>query len=858
MAVKYSLFIIVVLVFSCCTKMPDKNNIENMFEDFEDYVDSDNYSDNSFSDESLQDSEFIPDNYDFDSEQEENTIDEKPDEDAIYEKYQFEWTFIKEETELSSIFSRGAKFNAAIFFNDKYYILSGGDSSYVLQSTDGLNWSILTSDDLPVFSGQGTVTVYGDKIFVLTGSGLYSSSNAKQWDLIDLPEEIGLRDGWTITSWNNSLWIAGGDAKNVTANDLWYSNDGKTWILHTVFENIEVADENYPTWTVESGLKGMSFLKTDEYMLIFGGHDSTAIKRYSYYPYGGGAAFACYQNIFGYSDLSYKINKEKITTVIQTYGENLGITNAVGFRYASKNWIIGGNIIQSDSYFEQRYTGGTTITFCSESDPFSNFYIKKSMDLKNWELDDTFTPQAVEILPVILYHDEKVWIFGAENSSEIWNGTEVLNTYESEKDAICSKGEYTFEENVVIADNKDVLRYKGYTKIKNLYITGYVDDLSPLLCLEEVDNLTVEDTTKLESTESLENMLTINETLKFKDTLLEHIQLPQLQKSGKTAEFINNFHLSSIKFNGLETFPDEIVISGNPDLSVVDINSQKSDISLDSITLYYLPNLEKCYFLWKIKSASNIEISSVPLSPIIFSELEYCDKISMLNVSNSTSPDCKFPKLKKVGEMELNSSNTNGFPLLERIETDLKIIGSNIFGGDDPFPALTSIGGKIKLQNVSEDINGFNSLKTIGGMEFFWIGSKKVTGFGSLEKITGSFSISNIDFIKDLSGFSFLGNISHFSLSSLNIEGNDLLENLDALTVISKLESIKINDNNSLINIAALTNCKSIGADFELYLHGADVLPVSQAELVKEHFLSLGADEEDIFFSDCFENETCE
>jgi len=41
---------------------------------------------------------------------------------------------------------------------------------------------------------------------------------------------------------------------------------------------------------------------------------------------------------------------------------------------------------------------------------------------------------------------------------------------------------------VVIKNNEDALKYKGFTKIKYLQITGEIDDLSPLFCIEELDS----------------------------------------------------------------------------------------------------------------------------------------------------------------------------------------------------------------------------------------------------------------------------------------------------------------------------------------------------------------------------------
>ena len=859
MLTRLSVLIFFLLVFSGCGQISTAGKEkENVSESFSDYQDDDNYVSDLLNNDAAEGESSDFDFFDYDTEYADENINEKPDEDGVYEKYKFQWTFVKEEKDLAHVFSRGAQNNAAIVFKNKFYILSGGNPSFILQSLNAVAWTVLSSENLPVFSGQGTVVVHRDMIFALTESGLFVSEDGIKWDLVDLPGGIGLRTGWSLTSWNDHLWIAGGYAENITANDLWYSGDGKTWMIHSVFENVKVSDKQYHSWDAENGLVGMSFFKTDDYMFLFGGHLEKKIDRYSIFPYGGGASFACSHRIFGYSDVSYRINKDSITETVEIVGDGLGITNAVAFRHADKNWITAGQIIKSDDYYEQRYTGGTTIAICSDNDPLSYFFMKKSKDLSNWDFDDTVLPETVEKLPVILNYNDKVWIFGAENSSEIWNGTEQFFTYDNEKDYVCSRGEYKLGMSVVIKNNEDVLKYKGFTKMPYLQITGEVDDLSPLFCLEEVESLEVQDTTMLKSLNGLTNIIRINHQMYFISTNLEKIEMINLGRIGEPAIISFNKLLKSIKINNLEKFPIELKISSNPMLEETDVCSSESDLSLDGVTIIDTPNLRKNDFTEKITNALNIRIENVPISSVMFPKLEYSEKIKLKEILEDKGDAVIFPKLKEAGDMTLVYLDPQVFPVLERINNDLEIYGNQLFKDSNNFPALTSVGGRIEFINFFEsEISGFNSLKTVGGISFSQGMVERVSGFDSLTTID-SFSVSSNEFIKDFSGFIFLNRIQELSMKSIFIEGNKLLENIDALSIIRKISSIKILDNSSLVDISALKNCTSIGDDFQIFSRGAGVLPVSQAKLITDHFISLGANEESIFFSGCFENSSCE
>jgi len=362
----------------------------------------------------------------------------------------------------------------------------------------------------------------------------------------------------------------------------------------------------------------------------------------------------------------------------------------------------------------------------------------------------------------------------------------------------------------------------------------------------------------LKSLEGLTDIIRINESMNFTSTDLETIKMPYLVKVGDTATFSSNEFLKSIDINNLEKFPVELEIIRNSILEEINIRSSELDLSLDGVTIIDNPNLRKNDFTEKITNALNIRIENTPINSVMFPKLEYSEKIELKEILEDKGDAVIFPKLKEAGDMTLVYLDPQVFPILERINNDLEIYGNQIFKDSNNFPALTSVGGIIEFINFFEsEISGFNSLKTVGGISFIQGMVERVSGFDSLTTID-SFSVSSNEFIKDLSGFMFLNRIQELSMKSIFIEGNKLLENIDALNIIRKISSIKILDNSSLVDISALKNCTSIGDDFQIFSRGAGVLPVSQAKLITDHFISLGAKEEDIFFSGCFENSSCE
>ncbi|MGI6394361.1 MAG: hypothetical protein ACOX2F_06485 [bacterium] len=851
MATRLSLFALFVLVFSGCGQISIVDN-ENVFEDFSDYEDSDNNANDNANGDFYENDSSDFDSFDHDLNFGDEDIGEKPEADGGYQKYKFLWTLVKEEEELAHIFSRGAQNNAAIVFKDKFYILSGGEPSFVLQSEDAVTWTVLLSENLPLFSGQGTVAIHKNQMFALTESGLFSSEDGVKWDLQQLPEGIGIRKGWSITSWSGYLWIAGGYSENITATDLWYSGNGKTWKLNRVFDSVVAFDKGLFPWEAENGLAGMSFFKTDDDLFLFGGHAEKKVAEYNY----SGKIYDL--QIFGYPKIVYRINKEKLTRIHEIFDDSLGITNAVAFRYADKNWVTGGQIFKSDEHV-QGIGPGNMIDYFVKNDPVPHFFMKKSEDFSNWAFDDAVLPKSVEKLPVILYHDEKVWILGAENSSEIWSGGEQLFKYDNEEEFICSRGEYNHSTDVVIRKNEDVLEYKGFTKIKNLKIEFEVGNLSPLFCLKEVDILEIKNTAKLKSLKGLTNITKINKRMHLTYTTLKDVEMTSLEKVGELMQFHSNSLLKSIKIDNLGKFPTKLDISGNGMLEEVDIQSSESELSMDEVIVKYNPNFKKNNFTEKIVSVLNIEIEKVSASAVVFPKLEYSGKINLKEIFEDEESRAVFPKLKEAEKLEISFLAPWIFPVLERVNDYLRMSGNEVSTEDENFPALTYIGGKLQFVNIRKsEISGFNSLETVGGFFLNNSAIEKVSGFDSLTTISDSFSATNNLNLKDFSGFMFLNRIQEPSINSIIIESNKLLQNIDALDVIRKISHIRAFDNNSLVDISALKNCTAIGDDFKILFRGAGVLPVSQAKLITDHFISLGASREAISFSECFESPSCE
>jgi len=121
-------------------------------------------------------------------------------------------------------------FHTSVVFNDKLWVI-GGFNNDIWYSEDGSTW-VEAIDNAP-FSERvfHSSVVFDEKLWVIGGSDrdIWCSLDGISWNrTFD-----GLnREGHTSIVFDNRLWLIGG-FENSYENDIWYSEDGSTWVEAT-------------------------------------------------------------------------------------------------------------------------------------------------------------------------------------------------------------------------------------------------------------------------------------------------------------------------------------------------------------------------------------------------------------------------------------------------------------------------------------------------------------------------------------------------------------------------------------------------------------------------------------------------
>lgn len=144
-----------------------------------------------------------------------------------------------------------------LVFKDQLWMFGGWFNSYeapprdVWKSADGKTWELVTKEAPWIHSDLPMTVTFKDKMWLMggwyngrleghsAGNEVWSSVDGKQWD------QVTKHAGWTpraaaaIVEFKGKMWILGGtenyyfgDEKSLK-NDVWYSEDGKTWKLAT-------------------------------------------------------------------------------------------------------------------------------------------------------------------------------------------------------------------------------------------------------------------------------------------------------------------------------------------------------------------------------------------------------------------------------------------------------------------------------------------------------------------------------------------------------------------------------------------------------------------------------------------------
>lgn len=121
---------------------------------------------------------------------------------------------------------------ACLVYDSKLWVF--GHKRDVWYSEDGETWKTATKS--APFEGQTTGVVYKNRIWIIQDekNNVWSSEDGIHWKLATSSAPFGNidRHGWV--AYKDKMWIIGGQeirggSRRPMSNDVWYSDDGKTW-----------------------------------------------------------------------------------------------------------------------------------------------------------------------------------------------------------------------------------------------------------------------------------------------------------------------------------------------------------------------------------------------------------------------------------------------------------------------------------------------------------------------------------------------------------------------------------------------------------------------------------------------------
>ncbi len=138
-----------------------------------------------------------------------------------------------------------------VVFHDKMWILGGNEQYYngdahtlkndVWSSPDGIQWTQVTAAAPWAPRAYLQAIAFNDKIYVLGGGNyspfyaahndVWSSSDGKHWEQVTAEAEWSPRIWFSSVVYRDRMWVLGGWSNNPSRNwgDTWHSRDGKRW-----------------------------------------------------------------------------------------------------------------------------------------------------------------------------------------------------------------------------------------------------------------------------------------------------------------------------------------------------------------------------------------------------------------------------------------------------------------------------------------------------------------------------------------------------------------------------------------------------------------------------------------------------
>ena len=130
--------------------------------------------------------------------------------------------------------------HTSVVFDDKMWVIGGHDGTAPLNdvwfSSNGNTW-IEASANLPNSVGHSSV-VYSNKMWVIGGydgvslyNDVWSSTDGVTWIRASSNAGFPPRTAHALVIYSNQMWVIGGFGNTSVFNDVWSSADGITWIL---------------------------------------------------------------------------------------------------------------------------------------------------------------------------------------------------------------------------------------------------------------------------------------------------------------------------------------------------------------------------------------------------------------------------------------------------------------------------------------------------------------------------------------------------------------------------------------------------------------------------------------------------
>ncbi|MFS4493102.1 hypothetical protein [Maribacter sp. 2308TA10-17] len=130
--------------------------------------------------------------------------------------------------------------HSVIVFDDKMWLTQEGA---VWFSDNGAVWTLASDDGIGQLRIRHTSVVFEDKMWVIGGANegannVMSSNDGITWVVVNdapsfIDENSFERRGHTSVVFDDKIWVIAGFGGKVEATDIWYSKDGKDWLLST-------------------------------------------------------------------------------------------------------------------------------------------------------------------------------------------------------------------------------------------------------------------------------------------------------------------------------------------------------------------------------------------------------------------------------------------------------------------------------------------------------------------------------------------------------------------------------------------------------------------------------------------------